>query len=272
VDTVSEIPQQWLMDFVAFIPRLILALVIFVVALAAAGLFSRLVREAAERRQTDPELTLVLRKITRWGTILLGSVVALQQVDFDLTAFVAGLGILGFTIGFAIQDVSKNFIAGLLLLLQQPFDIGDAIKVAEFSGTVANVDLRATEIRTFDGVQVLIPNADVFTSAIVNYSRTNRRRIDINVGVAYESDLEFVRETALEAIGGIAGVLTDPAPMLIYNNLGPSTVDFTIYYWVDTEQVGFFDATDTGVATIKAVFEEAGIDMPYPIQTVYVRQ
>lgn len=272
MDTISQIPEDWLADFVRFMPKLLFSLVVFVASLTAAGLLGRVASKAIERRGADPELTLLTGQVTRWGTVVVGSIVALQQVNFDVTAFLAGMGILGFTIGFAIQDVSKNFVAGTLLLLQQPFDIGDAIEVGDFSGTVVTIDLRATELRTFDGVNVLIPNADVFTSPIVNYSRTNRRRIEVAAGVAYDSDLELVRKTATEAIAAIPGVLEEPALDVVFENLGPSTVDFRVYYWVDMEQIGFLAAKDAGVKAIKTTFEEAGIDMPYPTQTVYVRQ
>jgi small-conductance mechanosensitive channel len=272
VDTISQIPQDWLVDLIRFIPRLMFSLVLFALALALAGVLSRIVCQALARRQADPELTLLAGQTTRWGVITLGVVVALQQVNFDVAAFLTGLGILGFTVGFAIQDVSKNFIAGVLLLLQQPFEMGDAVEVGDFSGTVEAVTLRATELRAFDGTHVLIPNADVFTSPIVNYSRTNRRRIELAAGVAYDSDLELVRQTASEAIAGISGVLKKPAPDVVFDNLGPSTVDLTVYYWISTRQTSLFAAKDAGVQAIKTAFEEAGIDMPYPTQTVYVRQ
>ena len=272
MDNISQISEDWVTDFVRFVPNLVFSLVLFVASLALAGVFSRTVRATMKRRKADPELTLLAGQVARWGVVILGCIVALQQVNFDVTAFMAGLGILGFTIGFAIQDVSKNFIAGILLLLQQPFDIGDAIEVGDFSGTVVTIDLRATELRTFDGVDVLIPNADVFTSPIVNYSRTNRRRIDLAAGVAYDSDLDLVHKTASEAIAAITGVLQDPAPNVVFENLGPSTVDLRVYYWVDTEQTGTLAAKDAGVRAIKTTFAGAGIDIPYPTQTVYVRQ
>jgi small-conductance mechanosensitive channel len=272
VDTISQIPQDWLADFIRFIPRLMFSLVLFALTLALAGVLSRIVRQALTRRQADPELTLLVGQMTRWGVVTLGVIVALQQVNFDVAAFLTGVGIVGFTIGFAIQDVSKNFVAGVLLLLQQPFDMGDAVEVGDFAGTVETVTLRATELRTFDGRHVLIPNADVFTSPIVNYSRTNRRRVELAAGVAYDSDLELVRQTASEAIAGISGVLKKPAPNVVFDNLGPSTVDLTIYYWISTRQTNPFAAKDAGVKAIKTAFEGAGIDMPYPTQTVYVRQ
>jgi small conductance mechanosensitive channel len=268
MEDISQTLMTYVVEFMDFLPKLIVSLVIFIIFIVIAGFASRGVRITLQRRGTDPELTILMRMLTRWAIIILGAVLALEQVDFDLTAFLAGIGIIGFTVGFAIQDVSKNFVAGLLLLLQQPFDIGDAIEVGGFSGKVMAVDLRATEILTFDGRHVLIPNADVYTQAIVNFSRADRRRININVGVAYDSDLQMVKQTALEAIQELDGLLHDPAPNVYYHSLSPSTIDFTIYYWVDMSKSDPFVGKDQGVAEIKDAFEKAGIEMPYPISTV----
>jgi small conductance mechanosensitive channel len=268
MNSISEALQNLLTNAVLFLPKLVAALAIFVIALVIAGLLSRTVRRQLKRREVDSELTLLIGQITRWGVITLGITFALQQVDFDLSAFLTGLGILGFTIGFAIQDVSKNFVAGLLLLLQQPFDIGDTVEVAGFGGTVLTIDLRATVLRTFDGKHLLVPNADVFTNAIINYSQTPRRRIQLTVGVAYGSDLETVEATALATIAGIEGVLRDPAPAVVFDNFGESSVDFSLYYWVDSNLPGVWGGTNTGVKSIKLAFEEANIDMPYPIRVV----
>jgi len=240
MDTVSTTLQEMLAGLLSLLPDLIIALLIFIVSL--------------------------------WSVIVLGIVAALQQVGFNLTAFLTGLGILGFTVGFALQDVSKNFIAGLLLLLEQPFDIGDTIEVGKHLGTVANVEIRATEIYTVDGQNVIIPNAEVFTSPIKNYSRYTKRRFDLSVGVAYDSDLELVRETALGVINTIPGVLSEPAPRVVFNNLGASTIDFTVYYWVDLKIGDYFGSIDRSITGIKTAFEEMKIEMPYPIQTVLLNK
>ena len=268
----SQALEDLLSSLVLFLPNLVVSLVIFVLTLIGAGLVSKLLKKGLQRRHVSKETELFLAQIVRWTILVLGTVSALQQIDFDLTAFVAGLGIVGFTVGFALQDVSKNFVAGLLLLLQQPFCIGEAVKVSEFSGKVENITLRTTEIRTWDGVLVSIPNADVFTTPIINYSRTPRRRAELAAGVSYDSDLEFVRQTALKTVSEIPGVMADPAPKVVYNNLGASTVDLTLYYWVDLSQAGFLDAKDAGITEIKEAFEQAGIEMPYPTQTLHVRQ
>jgi small conductance mechanosensitive channel len=272
VNVLLESLMQMLQNSILFFPKVILALVVFVIGLYLAGLTARLVRRAMERRRTDPEAAVLITKISRWSVIFLAAMVALQQVNFNVTAFLTGLGILGFTVGFALQDVSKNFVAGLLLLIQQPFDVGDAIKVTDFAGTVMAIDLRATEIHTFDGQIVLIPNADVFTNPIINYTRAKKRRVEVSVGVAYESDLEEVSRLAVDAIASVPGLLDDPAPIVHYQAFGSSTIDWTIYYWIDTGQTDPFTARDVGMQNIKAVFERAKIDMPYPTQRVYVEQ
>ncbi|MCB0234993.1 MAG: mechanosensitive ion channel, partial [Anaerolineae bacterium] len=143
------------------LPNIISAVVIFVVMLVVAALAAKFVQRASQRRGIRLEATLLLSRATRWIIIAIGIVWALQQVNFNVTGFVAALGILAFTIGFALQDISKNFVAGILLLWQQPFNIGDVISVAGFTGKVSDVSIRATEMRTFDGLQVLIPNSEV---------------------------------------------------------------------------------------------------------------
>lgn len=272
VNVILESLMQMLQNFILFLPKVILALVVFVIGLYVAGLTSRLVRRAMQRRKTDPEAALLVTKIARWSVIFLAAMVALQQVDFNVTAFLTGLGILGFTVGFALQDVSKNFIAGLLLLIQQPFDVGDSIKVTDFAGTVMVIDLRATEIHTFDGQIVLIPNADVFTNPIINYTRAKKRRVEVSVGVGYESDLEEVARLATDAIASVPGLLDDPAPIVHYQAFGPSTIDWTIYYWIDTAQTDPFTARDVGMQNIKVALEKANVDMPYPTQRLYLEQ
>jgi small-conductance mechanosensitive channel len=270
--SVTETLQQMLVDFLEFLPDIITALVVFVISLYLAGLLSRLLRRGLELRKTDPELMMLLSKISRWSVIVFGTIVALQQVGFDISAFLTGLGILGFTVGFALQDVSKNFIAGLLLLWQQPFDIGDVIEVSDYTGTVADVDLRATEIYTFDGQNVLIPNADVFISPIKNFSKYSKRRFDLSMGVAVDSDLELVMRIALETVGAISGVLQDPTPFISLDKFGSSTIDITLYYWLDTEVTDVFQTKNTVLVRINDAFADNGIEMPIPSQTVVLQE
>lgn len=259
--------QQLLTDFVVFAPRLIAALVLFVLFIYLANVISRLVRRIMERRRAEPGVTLLIFHVTRWGIVLLGTAVSLRQVNFELTAFLAGLGILGFTVGFALQDISQNIMAGLILLLQKPFEIGDLIEVDNFQGKVVSIDLRSTELITNDGQNVLIPNASVFTHPIINYSRQATWRIALNVGVAYQSDLEQVRRVTLQAIRSIPDVLEDPAPDLFFHTFNNWSIDFTVRYWIDARQTNPFTARDPAIVAIHRAYTQANIEIPYPIQT-----
>jgi small conductance mechanosensitive channel len=265
--------QDLLNQIVDFLPRLGLGIVVFLFVLWISNVIARWVERGMKSRKSDPELVVLIRLLIRWGLRVLGLVIALEMVaPGRFASLVAGLGVAGFTIGFALQDVAKNFIAGIILLWQQPFEIGDAIQVADYGGTVLGITLRTTELRTWDGRYVLIPNGDVLTSPIENFTKPDRRRIEITVGISSDSDLDHVTRTALDAIRSISGLLADPAPMVVFKNFGDFAIEFVIYYWIDTETAGYFDAQNEGIMGIKKTFEREKIEMPYPIQTVLLKQ
>lgn len=260
--------QQLLTRFVDSLPGLIAAVVVIILTFWVAALVGRAVESGLRHRNASEQPSVLLTKISRWTVMIIGFIVALQQVGFNLTAFLTGLGIAGFTIGFALQDISKNFIAGIILLIQQPFAVGDAILVTDIGGVVEVIDLRATELHTWDGQVVLIPNASFLTNPITNYSRATRRRVDIPIGVDYASDMETVRRVALEAVQDIEGRLDDPAPQLLFQGFGDSSINLTVFYWVDTAKTDPFTAADTGMVSIYAAFNRAGINIPFPTRTL----
>jgi small conductance mechanosensitive channel len=268
----TAILEQLIIDFLALLPNLIAALVVFAMGLYLASIIRRLVRRGLESRTKNPQPITLISQLAYWLVIILVAAISLQMVGFNLTAFLAGLGIAGITIGFALQDVSKNFIAGLLMLIQQPFEIGEFIEVGDFAGKVIAIDLRATQIRTADGKLVLIPNGDVIITPITNYSEAQARRVEISTGVAYESDPEDVRQIALGAIESIPGIQSEPEAEVLFQAFGSSTFDLTLYFWIDTNQTNVAAAKDAGLKAIKGAFEEAQIDMPFPTQTVFLVQ
>ncbi len=252
-----------------FLPNLIAAMVILVAGVWAAAWLAKLLRQWLERRGTEKSLVALFSQTTRWGVIGLAASMALQQVGFNITAFLTGVGILGFTVGFALQDVSKNLMAGILLLLQQPFDLGDAIQVNDYAGMVEEISLRATVIRTFDGRVVYLPNADVYTSAIVNFSRAEKRRVEVQVGVAYGTDLAHAKAVAEAALQkSVPGLEDDPAPLAVFHTFNDASVDMTLYFWVDPAAVSLWEAKDAAVQAIHTAFAQEGIEIPYPIHTV----
>ncbi len=268
LDNLVEILNTWWQNFVDNLPSLITGLIIFLLSLYLARLFSRMVKRVMKRRNEDKELTVLMTRLVRWGVIGLGILLALEQAGQDVTALLTGLGILGFTIGFALQDVSANLVSGILLLFEQPFDIGDSIDVAGYAGTVKTINIRATEMLTWDGLLVLIPNREVFTNTITNYTRISQRRVGLSVGVGYDSDLAQVEQTALEAVRTLPGVKEEPAPFFMVDSFGDSAINTTVYYWYATKDESHPDMTNAGALAVKTAFDRAGIDIPYPIRSV----
>jgi small conductance mechanosensitive channel len=259
---------SWLSGFPDLVSRFILAAGIVLVTILISAWVARAVASAARRQQAAPSVQSTLRRLTRWGILVLGGVLALEQVIPNVTSLLAGLGIAGFTIGFALQDVAKNLIAGILLLLQQPFEVGDTIEVTNFTGTVLDISLRTTDLRSPDGLFVTIPNADVLANPILNYSRAPIRRLQLSIGLAYGTDLARAEELALQALAPLNGLLTDPGPQVVFNAFGGSAIKLTIYYWADMSTTDYNQALDAGVRAVKQAFQEAAIEVSPPSMAI----
>jgi small conductance mechanosensitive channel len=264
--------QELVASAVLFIPNLVAAVVVLLATLYLGSLASRWLPRRVRERGGDPGVGILLGRLAHWTIIVLGVIVALRQVNFDVTGLIAGLGIIGFTLGFAFQDIAKNFVAGILLLLQQPFGVGEAIEVKGYSGEVLDIAVRATTIKTWDGQQVIIPNADVYTNVITNFSRFPLHRVTLKLGIRYEEDIERALRVFLGAIAEVDGVVADPAPTVHCDGLGNSAVEMSARFWYDQRATGLFDVTNRVTKALKEVAEKEGINLPYSIQTVYLRQ
>ena len=262
--------EKVVIDAIEFIPNLLAAIIIFVGSIYLGRIGSQAIRTGLTKRRVDPELNLLIARVTRWSIIIFGTFWSLSQVNFNVTGFVAGLGIVGFTIGFALKDIAENFVAGILLLLQQPFDIGDAVEVAGYGGVVNDIEIRSTTIRTWDGLLVIIPNASVYSNPITNYSKVSQRRINVSVGVGYDTNLEKADDIILKVVEELPGIKNDPEPFVTFNEFGDSAINATVYFWIDTSEAGYFGSVDAVVKGIKRAFEREGVIIPYPIQT-YLR-
>jgi small-conductance mechanosensitive channel len=194
---------------------------------------------------------------------------ALNQIPgVDVTSLLAGLGILGFTIGFALQDIARNFIAGILILLRRPFGVGDAVEIAGHAGSVMEITMRDTVIRTWDGVMEIIPNLDVYSNPIVNYSELPLRRRTVAIGLGYGEDVGRARELILGVIRATEGVLDEPEPELLTEEFGDATLNMAARFWVNQDTHNLFGVHSNVVDAINQLAEREGIDMPYPTQVV----
>lgn len=250
MQTISAPMQAMLISLAEFIPNLVQAIIVLVLSLWVARFAGRSMHRALGKTRADPELSLLISRVIKIGLSALGFVVALEQVDFDLTGFVTGLGIVGFTIGFALQDVSKNLIAGLLLLLQQPFDIGDAIEVSGFAGVVTHINLRATTLRTFDGVEVHIPNTDVYAKVVRVFAASYHRRLDL-VLLTGDARAEEAKLLALDAVRSVPGVVhRQPQPRGLIQGIETAGSRVLVWFWVD---LGEGNVAKVGDAVVRAV-------------------
>jgi small conductance mechanosensitive channel len=248
------------------------------VALVALGLllagvyFARLAHTLTRRglayRKAAPEISLLVARIVQWSIVVFVILLSARQIGLDITAALAGLGILGFTLGFALQDVSKNFVAGLLILIQRPFELGDTIQVSGFTGTILDVNLRDTELRTTDGLRVRIPNGEIFTQPVLNFSGVEQRRLQITLGIGFDSDLEKVRRIVEEVIRAIPGVSADPEPAILFDSFSDYSVKMNVFYWYNERETGYGQALDAGVSGIKQAFDQKGIVIPIPVHQI----
>jgi len=265
---IADYAQSLLEQLLRYLPRLISALMIFAASLLAASALARWIRHSTQRLIERPEVPLLISRTARWTVITLGTLAALDQINFDVTTFVASLGVAGLTIGFALQDITRNYVAGVLLLVRRPFKVGDAISVADKSGKVLDIGSRDITILTWDGEQVIVPNLKVYDQLIVNYSATALRRRTIRIGLGYGQDLTAAMEQILGAARSVEGVLSEPAPMIHAEEMGDYAVSVALRFWLDTSMHSLFDVHSNMVKAVDEVVTRSGIDMPFPIQTV----
>ena len=265
-DYLSKLADKFLYS----IPNLLVAILIVIVSYYAGLWFSRLLKRVLDRQNAEPGISHLLSKILQWTIISFGIIAALQRF-FNVTAFLTGLRIIGFTVGFALQNIMQNFVSGVILLIQQPFKVGDNVGIAGFDGTVLKIGLRTTEMKTLDGRIVFLPNADVLSQPIINYTRADLRRVELNVSVSYDANTDDIRAIILDEIAGVPGFVKAPEPLVLFHTLGASSIDLTLFFWVDTKVKSNVEAKDIVLTRIKRAFASRKIDVAYPVQVQMVR-
>lgn len=265
-DEMSESASNMLDSLLRALPRLGVAIVLLVLAWLAARGIRWLMRRYLARHQT-PSFTNVMSKIAGWVVLTVGFLGAVTVVfpSVQPVDLLAGLGFFSLAIGFAFQDILENTLSGVLMLFRQPFRAGDQIEVQERVGTVEAITIRETRIRTFDGQLILIPNRDVYKSAIRVQTHYELRRLSFVVGIAYENDPAHAAELIEAALAEVEGVAADPAPEALIETLGVSTIDLSARFWCDARQRESLHVLHRAIDTVKKALDEAGIEMPAEI-------
>ena len=239
------------------------AIVLIVVGYILAGLAQKWTRAGLSRiRGFDVTLTRFLSKSARYAVLVMFGVTVLAQFGVQTASILAALGAVGLGVGLALQGTLQNIAAGIMLLVLKPFSVGEYISAGSLAGTVQEIGLFATELKTFDGIYVLAPNSSLWNTAVTNYSRNTQRMQGIEIGISSNDDIEHALKTLLDIATGDPRVLPDPAPSAFVSGLGDNSVNVTLRYWTTTPNWWQTKLDLTKAA--KQRFDEKGLTIPFP--------
>lgn len=251
--------------------QVVLAAVILIVGFFIAGWIRRRIVRVTERsRHFDKTMGGFLANLARYAVLTLTIIFVLQQFGFQTASLVALLGAAGLAIGLALQGVLGGVASGVMLVVFRPIKVGDFISVGGNSGTVKDISIFTTELATLDNVQIIIPNTEVWSRTITNYSVYDTRRAEWTFGVSYSSDLKKAEAIIRETILGDPRALKDPEPFVQVNNLGDFSVDFLVRVWVKSSD--FFQFQADMKRAVKEALDAGGIEIPFPTRTVLERR
>jgi small-conductance mechanosensitive channel len=271
ISTAWDKVQSMIDGFIALLPNIALAMFVFIIFLFVGSRVKALVKRLTRNRRSARNLGLVLGRLAQGIIILLGLFIALSIVipTFRAGDLVQLLGISGVAIGFAFRDILQNFLAGILILLTEPFQIDDQIVFKNFEGTVENIETRATTIRTYDGRRIVIPNSELFTNSVTVNTAFDNRRLEYDVGIGYGDDIDVAKRLMLEAMHSVDEVLREPAPDVLVMELAESTVNIRVRWWVHPpRRADNLISRDKVITAIKKTLTENGIDLPFPTQQI----
>ncbi len=257
-------------DGPGWIVKIIVFLVILLVFKVLAGIFGGITRKALSSSKLN--LSDLLKRffvnIVRKVVLLVGLMIALESLGVSTGPILAGVGVVGFVIGFALQDTLGNFAAGIMILIYRPYDIGNVITAAGETGKVDSMSLVSTTILTPDNQKLIIPNSSIWGGTIRNITAQSTRRVDMMIGVGYGDDLDKTQEVLMEVISAHELVLKDPAPVVKVTNLGESSVDFAVRPWSKTGD--YWDVYWDLTKTIKQRLDKEGISIPFPQRDLHL--
>jgi small conductance mechanosensitive channel len=250
--------------------KLVTALIIFIIGRWVARRLAGLVEKGMTKAGTDSTLTGFLRNIIYIGLLTFVILAAIAQLGVQTTSFIAVLGAAGFAVGLALQGSLANFAAGVLIIIFRPFKSGDFVEAGGVAGVVENIQIFTTTMRTGDNKTIIIPNGQITSGTIVNYSTKDTRRVDMVIGVGYGDDLDKVRRVLEEILKEDERVLEDPAPTIGVLELADSSVNFAVRPWV--KSADYWPVYFALHEKVKKRFDKEGISIPFPQQDVHIHQ
>lgn len=230
------------------------------------------VQRAVNQRGGGEHAIKSAKRVTAYVIYPLTFVAVLAALGMPLSGLGAAVGLIGLGISFALKDMIANFLSGVLILINRPVKIGDQIWVSGEEGTLRDIKLRASEIKTYDGRKVIVPNSDLYSKVVINNTAYDERRFEVLVGIGYEEDLKQARELAFEALEEAEEVEEDPEPQVLVEELGESSVDLKLRGWTKPSRSNLVSASSEVTELVKQNLDEEGIDIPYPIRKIFMQE
>lgn len=271
-DIIYNKVNGWWETSVSMFPNFVVAMIVLIVFFVVAKYVKHLLKKFFQKFYGQSAVINLFSNIVYLSVLTAGLFVALDILDLDktVTSMLAGLGIIGLALGFAFQEIAANFISGIILSINKPFTIGDIVEVDGNIGTIEFVSLRTTNIRTFQGQKVMIPNKTIFQNAIINYTENGKRRVDLEVGVSYGDDLEKVQKVTLEAISSLDDIIKDEGVQFYFTEYGDSSINFVVMFWTEykIKHSEYLEAQHRAIIAINKAFKANDITIPFPIRTL----
>jgi len=264
--------QDWLKiigeHILAFGPKLLAALIIFVVGMFLARMIRNSVIKIMKHRKQDPTLISFITSLLYVSLQIVVVITTLAKLNIPTTSFVAVLGAAGLAIGLALQGSLSNFASGILIIIFRPMRVGDFVEAGGTTGVVEEITVLTTSINTIDNKKVIVPNSKIMGDHIINYNAHGVRRVDLTAGISYNDDIDKAKEVLMDVLISNPQVLKDPPPTVAVSELGDSSVNFVVRPWVKSED--YWDVYFATLEAIKKRFDEEGISIPFPQQDVHL--
>jgi small conductance mechanosensitive channel len=236
IQNIGDILQYYLNALLFYIPRIFAAIVLIVVSIFIASQLGRLVKGKLTTRLSDPLVGVFITNLTRWIIILFGIMVAMQIAGFSglATGLLTGAGVSAIIIGFAFKDIGENFLAGIMLAFNRPFNVQDTIRVKDLMGKVQGLSLRNTHIKTSDGRDIFIPNSIIIKEPLTNFTRDGLLRIEFIIGIDHDKDIDAAIEVIKERLSEEKEILKDDPFFVSVDEFTPAKINLKIFFWINS--------------------------------------
>ncbi len=256
---------------VNLISILFFVLLLVFVVVASRFFARRVLTRILSRFALDPGMIYNFRQITEYTLIFIGIIIAFQMIGINLSGLAVIFGLLSVGIGFGLQNITSNFMSGLILLFERPIKIGDRITVGDTEGDVMEINMRSTTIRSLNNISIIVPNSEFVSSRVINWTHGDPKiRIDIDVGVSYESDLDLVLQTLEQVAAENSEVLSHPKPEVHLREFGDSSWNMKLRVWIMNPKRFYYVKSDINCEIVRK-FRENNIEIPFPQRDLHIR-